>query len=246
MTGPPLPSFDDVAARVGQALASPRPEASSAGFAEWSTTRLVFTAALIESAFTRLGWSAAYVGGGVLQFHLGGEGYQTGDVDLVVAQGTGLPVPRAMLDDVMTLLGGRASGSRHWVFGTGANELLVEIPNHEIPADPDRIAVAGDLVLTMDSVEHVVAGRIVEFHNTGNADYALQAIHALRTLGDRIDRSRLESCIAAERIKDAGAILMALVARPGNISTEIIEYAHEMLRKKRPWCDLRDATCGPE
>jgi hypothetical protein len=113
MTSSALPSFGDIAARLSIVVdAPPPPGPSSTEYAEWSTTRLAFAAALLESAFTRIGWQAAYVGGGVLQFHLGGEGYQTGDLDMVVAQRNGLPVPRATLDEVMRCLGGRASGAR--------------------------------------------------------------------------------------------------------------------------------------
>lgn len=246
MTSPALPSFDDIAARLSAVVGVvPPPDRASAEYAEWSTTRLAFSAALLESAFTRRGWQAAYVGGGVLQFHLGGEGYQTGDLDMVVAQRTGLPVPRRTLDEVMRRLGGRPSGARHWTFGSAPAELLVEIPNHDIPLDTDRVTLPGALVLTMDSVEHVITGRIIEFHNTGNAEHALQAIHALRALRDRLDRERLNTCIMHERVSEAAAIVMALVDRPGTITVELLAYAHGILRRKRPWCDLRTPRCGP-
>lgn len=246
MTSQPLPTLSDVAAELAGVLDVPPPaDTSSPAFADWATTRLAFSAALLEVAFTRSGWLSAHVGGGVLQFHLGGEGYQTGDLDMVVAQHTGLPVPRAALDDVMRRLGARPSGSRHWVLGSPGGDLLVEIPNSDLPRDTDRVHLPGDLVLTMDSVEHVITGRIIEFHNTGNADHALQAIHALRTLRDRLDRGRLERCIAAERVSLAGEFIFALVERPAPITEELVRYAHDMLRGKQQSCDLRDPRCGP-
>lgn len=97
----------------------------------------------------------------------------------------------------------------------------------------------------MDSIEHVIVGRIVEFHNTGNADHALQAIHALRALRDRLDRTRLERCIAQERVADASKLIAALVDRPGQITVALLAYAHDILRGKERWCDLRDPRCGP-
>ncbi len=240
------PVLSDIAEALSQVIGVlPPGDLSSPEYAAWSTTRLAFSAGLLESAFTRIGWLAAYVGGGVLQFHLGGEGYQTGDLDMVVAQRTGLPVPRSTLNDVMHRLGGRPSGARHWTFGSAPAELLIEIPNSDLPLDTDRVALPGDLMLTMDSVEHVITGRIIEFHNTGNADHALQAIHALRALRGRLDHARLQRCIAKENVVEASNIIMALVDRPGQITTELLAYAHEMLRGQKRWCDLRDPQCGP-
>jgi hypothetical protein len=246
MTDQGVPTMRDIAKELARVVGvAPPPNPTSAERAEWSTERLTFSAALLERAFLRLGWSAAYVGGGVLQFHLGGEGYQTGDVDMVVAQRTGTPVPRAALDEAMHRLGGRSSGSRHWIFGVPGRELFVEIPGHELPLEPDRVPLTGDLTLTMDPVEHVITGRIVEFHNTGNADYALQAIHALRALRNSLDHVRLERYIREERVVEASALIAALVDRPGEITVALLAYAYDMLREKARWCDLRDPDCGP-
>ena len=60
---------------------------------------------------------------------------------------TGLPVPRRLLDDVMRQLGARPGSARHWVFGVAPAEMLVEIPNHDIPLDADRIMLPGGFVL---------------------------------------------------------------------------------------------------
>lgn len=246
MTSHPTPTLSDVAAELAGILDTPPPaDVASPEYADWATTRLAFSAALLEVAFSRSGWQSAHVGGGVLQFHLGGEGYQTGDLDMVVAQSTGLPVPRAALDDVMRRMGARPNGARHWILGSSGGDLLVEVPNSDLPRDTDRVQLPGDLVLTMDSVEHVIAGRIIEFHNTGNADHALQAIHALRALGDRLDRDRFERCIAEEGVTQARDIISALVVRPAPVTADLVRYAHDMLRGKQQWCDLRDPRCGP-
>jgi len=241
-----MPPYRDIAEEIARVAGTTAPpDRTSQAYADWATDRLSLAAALIEAAFARAGWLAVYVGGGVLQFHLGGAGYQTGDLDMVVAQPSGNAVPRTELADVMRRLGARPGGSRHWVFGEPPTELLVEIPSHEIPVETDRVEMPGDLVLTMDAVEHVIVGRIIEFHNTGNADYALQAIQALRALRDTLDRGRLNRCIAAERVSQAAGIIAALAERPGSITVHLLAFAYDMLRGKHPWCDLRDPRCGP-
>jgi hypothetical protein len=246
MTLPSHVVVRDLAEVLAVVLGTPAPaNATSMAYAEWSTTRIVSAAALIEGAFRRIGWESAYVGGGVLQFHLGGEGYQTGDIDMVVAEPTGQAIPRDTLDAVMRRMGGRPSSARHWIFGTAPDELLVEIPHHDIPVELDHIALPGGLILTMDSIEHVIAGRIIEYHNTGNTEHARQAIHALRALAGVLDRARLQRCIVAERVEQASKVVMALTDRPGEITVELLVYAHEMLHGRRKWCNLSDVRCGP-
>ena len=145
----------------------------------------------------------------------------------------------------MRQLGARPGSARHWVFGVAPAEMLVEIPNHDIPLDADRIMLPGGFVLTMDAIEHVITGRIIEFHNTGNSEYALQAIHAVRALSEQLDRDRLSAFILRDGVADAAAVLMALVERPGTITVALLAYAHEVATRRRPWCDLRDLRNGP-
>ena len=236
----------DAAEGIRVALSEPKPsDVGSAEYAAWQTKRMALVAAHLQQAFASEGWASVYVGGGVLQFHLAGMGYQTADIDMAVAQRTGTAVPRATLGHVFEALGGRSNGARHWCFGDEASEILVEVPSSEIPYITDRVQVDAGLVLTMDPVEHVIAGRVTSFHNTGNADHALQAIMALRALRGRIDQTRFDTFIEQEAVRPAAEIIQALADRPGHCGVELIAFAYDVLNGRRPPCDLRDPSIGP-
>src|ERR1035437_3076550 len=92
----------DAAEGIRVALSELKPsDVGSAEYAAWQTKRMALVAAHLQQAFASEGWASVYVGGGVLQFHLAGMGYQTADLDMVVARRTGTAVPRATLGHVI-------------------------------------------------------------------------------------------------------------------------------------------------
>src|SRR3990172_1112350 len=148
MESPSHSILNDAAEGIRFALNEPGPsDVGSVEYAAWRTKRMALVAAHLQQAFASRGWVSVHVGGGVLQFHLAGMGYQTADIDIVVAQRTGTAVPRATLGHVLETLGGRSNGARHWCYGHGTSEILVEVPSSEIPTITDRVQVDSGLVL---------------------------------------------------------------------------------------------------
>lgn len=186
-------------------------------------------AAILYEALRRRGLDAMLVGGGVIQFHLPGA-YTTGDVDMPIATPAGLPAPTDQVAAVFRDLGFQRGSARHWTFGDGEDAILVEVPGHELDAPSELITLGPDLHLRIAKKESVLVGRVAEFHNTGNAAHALQAILMLRLLRASIDRALLDELIEAEGLRPAFAILAELADRAGLVTADDIRVAWERLR----------------
>lgn len=191
--------------------------------------RMTVVAAILYEALQRRGLDAMLVGGGVIQFHLPGA-YTTGDIDMPIATQAGLPAPADDVAAVFRDLGFERGSARHWTLGEGPDAILVEVPGHELDAPSDLVTLGAGLHLRIAKKEFVLIGRIAEFHNTGNAAHALQAILMLRLLRSSLDRPLLDDLIAAERLRPAFEALRGLADGAERVTAAEVRVAWERLR----------------
>lgn len=191
--------------------------------------RMTVIAAIIYEALRRRRLDAMLVGGGVIQFHLPGA-YATDDIDMPIATQSGLAPASGDVAAVFQELGFVRGSARHWTLGEGADAVLVEVPGSQLDAPSDLVTLSEELHLRVAKIEYVLVGRVAEFHNTGNAAHALQAVLMLRLLSSSLDVQLLHQMVRADSLDEAYAALRDLADRPGEVTDADIQGAWGHLR----------------
>ncbi|HXC25920.1 MAG TPA: hypothetical protein VNU46_08390 [Gemmatimonadaceae bacterium] len=187
--------------------------------------RLALTTAIVTEALRRVDYRAVLVGGGAIEFYAP-DAYLTRDVDLVVEGPPGVSV-RGRISEVFDALGFVKLSGRHWERGG----LLIEVPGHRID-DPYREIPIGPYHLNVIRLEVVLAGRIVEFEQTGHTGHAAQAVLLLRALRDTLDMPLLETILRRERAEQAFVVLDDLATSSDAVTDSVLRDLHEKLHSR--------------